>query len=415
MLLGLGLSEADFERMLNFCPTSSDSGETKGGPNPHAVDILHNFLGAKSGTGSSLFFYAETESVEECVDFVEEYQESDPAENQQNPYCEAASPANAGATSNSSANEGDGPGNNCQEPGARFKESDDEESWTPKADIVGDTKELNLRTRKDVRTQLSSRLRCHVTSGNVPDTSQRVVYFVKTTSDEVAKLNSNSDHGIMTKAMEYGCLVGDCLTNLSAIMKEIFAPLLDHQLGLGVLHTGTGGDKSSPEAIAHFPRDPPKLGENLRNEFRANLHKFESQVAHATQQVKGDINLSVPDIDIDDPEIGNDFEAISILEGAMEEWSRLIAAVVEAENAKRVKGKGPTAEIEFWRRRNAALSALYEQINMPKVMTCAHPLLLLKSPRDCSASSTQRSVVSVYRTSRKVFFSKPQLLNPTTP
>jgi hypothetical protein len=30
-------------------------------------------------------------------------------------------------------------------------------------------------------------------------------------------------------------------------------------------------------------------------------------------------------------------------------------------------GKGPLAEIDFWRERNAALSSLFEQLNLPNV------------------------------------------------
>eukprot|EP00953_Heterococcus_sp_UTEX-ZZ885_P014982 8453-Heterococcus_DN1.PRE.4 len=51
----------------------------------------------------------------------------------------------------------------------------------------------------------------------------------------------------------------------------------------------------------------------------------------------------------------------------MEEWSHMVAGVVEAENSKKLKGRGPMAEVDFWRRRNASLSALYEQINMNRV------------------------------------------------
>jgi len=58
---------------------------------------------------------------------------------------------------------------------------------------------------------------------------------------------------------------------------------------------------------------------------------------------------------------------ILTLESVMEEWSKLVVNVVEQETSKRPKGKGPLAEIDFWRQRNAVLSALYEQINMQKV------------------------------------------------
>jgi hypothetical protein len=36
-------------------------------------------------------------------------------------------------------------------------------------------------------------------------------------------------------------------------------------------------------------------------------------------------------------QIGNDFEAVSQLEAAMEEWSHMVAGVVEAENSKKLK------------------------------------------------------------------------------
>ncbi|CAN0240996.1 unnamed protein product [Laminaria digitata] len=309
---------------------------------PCAAGILREYLGAKAGVGSSLFFHVEMENVEESETYDEEYQESE----------FGSKPPNV------AADEADAESTNSR--------PDNDQAPVAVAEV-----RLVTKTRKAVRSVLTTKRRCRVTQGNLPDSSERVVYLVKVVAGEVARPSSCSDHASMAAAMEYGCLAGDCLTNLSAVIKEVFTPLLDHQLGLGVLSAANagGGDKGSSEAAAsvpQVPQDAPKVGDNLRNEFRANLHKFESQVAHATQQVKG-VHLSVPNINIDDPDIGNDFEAVSLLEGAMEEWSRLIATVVEAENLKRVKGKGPMAEIEFWRRRNASLSALYEQINMPKV------------------------------------------------
>lgn len=44
-----------------------------------------------------------------------------------------------------------------------------------------------------------------------------------------------------------------------------------------------------------------------------------------------------------------------------------MTAVAWQEGQKQQEGKGPLAEIEFWRSRNTALSGIYEQINMPKV------------------------------------------------
>lgn len=389
VILGLGLDDPEFEYMLVDAP-------------PRAAEIMRDFLGSKAGVGSSLFFYPEMENVEESEEYDEEYQEEvvievAPPLDEPDDVDGVVSNEDKAASSTKPLTENDGPapaegGSVSEDPAAA-----DERGPGPSVD---EQKQLTnhvrtvTKTRKAIRTVCSTKRRCRMTQGNLPD-SERVVYFVKIVGGEVMRPISGSDHENMVAAMEYGCLAGDCLTNLSAVIKEVFAPLLDHQLGLGVLALSapTGGDRVLPDAAATVPQDALKVGDNLRNEFRANLHKFESQVTHATQQVKGDVHLSVPNINIDDPDIGNDFEAVSLLEGAMEEWSRLIAAVVEAENLKRVKGKGPMAEIEFWRRRNASLSALYEQINMPKV---TYPTERRVERTDSSSTEVTTALYSVF-------------------
>lgn len=394
VLLGLKVNEDEFQYMLEdpSPPNSTAGNRSSVNAPPCAADILREYLGA-AGVGSSLFFHVEIENVEESETYDEEYQESEFIEGQDRPRGEATPLGGdqEGIIQDSTLNEVGPAPSRTNSTGDETAVAPVEGSKPPNAVAVDDGESTNnsrpetdqdpvavaevrlvTKTRKAVRSVLTTKRRCRVKQGNLPDSSERVVYLVKVVAGEVTRPTSCDDHGSMAAAMEYGCLAGDCLTNLSAVIKEVFTPLLDHQLGLGVLSAviaGGGGDKGSSEAVANIPQAPqdaPKVGDNLRNEFRANLHKFESQVAHATQQVKG-VHLSVPNINIDDPDIGNDFEAVSLLEGAMEEWSRLIAAVVEAENLKRVKGKGPMAEIDFWRRRNASLSALYEQINMPKV------------------------------------------------
>jgi dynein heavy chain len=43
------------------------------------------------------------------------------------------------------------------------------------------------------------------------------------------------------------------------------------------------------------------------------------------------------------------------------------AWAIKREMEKTATGKGPLAEIDFWRDRNAALSSLFEQLNLPNV------------------------------------------------
>lgn len=78
--------------------------------------------------------------------------------------------------------------------------------------------------------------------------------------------------------------------------------------------------------------------------------------------------LQIPDVQIDSAEkSATDSELVLQLEHFIAEWSQVLAGVMQRESEKQPNGKGPLAEIEFWRERNAVLSALYEQINLPHV------------------------------------------------
>lgn len=205
---------------------------------------------------------------------------------------------------------------------------------------------------------------CRVAKGTLPETT-RAVYFVKSNQGESTRPLSGANDQAIPLAIEHGYLTGDFLAYLSTVAREIFTPLLDFQLALGLQGDSIATDQS-PSVVSGMSKDIPKVGDTLRNDFSTNFIKFGSQVSHATQQVKGDIHVSVPNISTDDTDISNDFEMVSMLEATMENWSRLMASVVEAESLRRVIRKGPMAEIEFWRRRNASLGALCEQMNMPK-------------------------------------------------
>lgn len=44
----------------------------------------------------------------------------------------------------------------------------------------------------------------------------------------------------------------------------------------------------------------------------------------------------------------------------------MLGSALQKEAEKAPQGKGPLAEIEFWRERNASLGSLYEQLNTPQ-------------------------------------------------
>ena len=111
----------------------------------------------------------------------------------------------------------------------------------------------------------------------------------------------------------------------------------------------------------------------MRNEFRSNVQKFSSQISHAMQQIAGDVHIQIPDVNLGDtPEarteaMGNYETVVNPLIMALEDWTKAVSGVVDQETRKQPRGKGPLAEIEFWRQRNAALSTLYEQLSTNRV------------------------------------------------
>ena len=192
--------------------------------------------------------------------------------------------------------------------------------------------------------------------------NRRNVYFLKHES----KVPDAYDD--LLSVVQYGVCTDNLLQNMASMLREIYIP------AAGATPEGAAAIAPAPAAAAAAAAPPPPQaqakppGEAAKDEYKRNLVWFESVLAHAAQQVKGDVMLEIPDADLADPKAAaEDYDVVSKLETATESWTKLVASVVEAENAKRPRTKGPLAEIEFWRQRNAALSALYEQIQMPHV------------------------------------------------
>ncbi|KAH8046309.1 dynein light chain binding protein [Aureococcus anophagefferens] len=211
-----------------------------------------------------------------------------------------------------------------------------------------------FETHADKSKPAERKLRCH--SYTIPQSGvdSRAQYFLKL--GDAVPVNGSEDQ--LMDAMQFGTLTDSLLSNMGTLLRELYVPQ-----GGGAEQAGDAG--GSPRAA--LEAEDLEAGA-AKHEFQRNVVWFESVLSHAMKQVKGDVLLSVPNIDIEDAKAASeDYDVVNQLEVAMESWSKLVATVVEAENSKRPKTKGPLAEIEFWRQRNAALSALYEQINMPNV------------------------------------------------
>lgn len=107
----------------------------------------------------------------------------------------------------------------------------------------------------------------------------------------------------------------------------------------------------------------------LRDEFLINMQKFAASITRTIQQIEGEVRLEVPDIHMSDNSDENlrNPELMAQVEDVCRGWNKQVSAALDAQQKKVPQGNGPLAEIDYWRERNASLSALYEQLKLPKV------------------------------------------------
>ncbi|GMH41526.1 hypothetical protein BSKO_09436 [Bryopsis sp. KO-2023] len=145
---------------------------------------------------------------------------------------------------------------------------------------------------------------------------------------------------------------GPSLRGLEEVLSQFFLPILSHNLGAEKSISGVLASSSS----------------GRQNEVLGNLQKFLGQVSHTIHQLTGEIQLEVPNVRIDNIEqAAHDEETLENLERTVGDWTSVLASVMQRESEKQPLGKGPMAEIEFWRQRNAVLSSLCEQLHLSHV------------------------------------------------
>ncbi|CAK4656794.1 hypothetical protein LEN26_006663 [Aphanomyces euteiches] len=308
-------------------------------------ELFRAFFSSDTSAGAVLFFYTSKLDVDVEVE-VEEVVEV-PVQSEPTATTEVKEPALP-------AQEGDTPSENDQS-GVTVDQDERDLNAATNAEPAAPAVQTVKRVRK-VMTKETKDI-CNVSLNALPGDNvheRPCVFFIKS-GDGPVVIQAQDDGEIATN-IEVGCSTGDLLTNLEGVICHVFLPMLDPKL------VAEGGYDLGD---THHSL---KIIDAIRNEFRGNLLKFASQISNAMQQIQGDVHLTIPAVTIDKPEAClDDYELINTIEQALEEWSKLVAMVVDQETRKAPKRKGPLAEIEFWRERNATLSTIFEQINMPHV------------------------------------------------
>ena len=199
------------------------------------------------------------------------------------------------------------------------------------------------------------------------------VYFQRTTAGPVP-LPSSIDEAneVMPNLFEFGSLNDNAtLLMLDQVLQNVFLPILSYSGSRAEQGAGAGSASASGEDSARKESigDQSKGRVVIRDEFLINLQKFANHIGRTMQQLAGDIRLKMPDLLLSDDisELARNPEIVASLEETLHEWEITMASALEQQLNHTPQGNGTLAEMDFWRERNATLSALVEQLKRPLV------------------------------------------------
>ena len=242
--------------------------------------------------------------------------------------------------------------------------------------------------KKRTKKVWQPRLKCSL--NDVHPDAQRVqqMYFLRKADGAISSMKD------LDSMVEFGTISDDVLDDLEMIMEEVYGALLDVKESSAPVPGSTSSlagieddaiESTVPLAAAHIVEAASpikasssstsgKMMNDIKNELKLNLAKFEAQVSYAHVQVQGDVHLAMPPDSITNEIDESNYESLSKKEGVLEaietvadSWCKQMVTMMDAELSKVASGDGPLAEIEYWRARSSALSTIYEQLNMPKV------------------------------------------------
>ena len=195
------------------------------------------------------------------------------------------------------------------------------------------------------------------------------VFFLRNGDGNVPNISDSNDLAILNSYFEFNVISSDILNGIANLMHHVYLPVISK-------------GKISPDDVPHEIPEAD-ASENLRHELSTNIVKFEQQLRHVVVQSRGDTRLVIPNVTITNPAATlEDTYVVSLIENALESWTAVIANAIEVEHQKMTKThRSPLGEIEFWRERNASLSALYDQISTPKVQLMIQVMKLLDNPQ----------------------------------
>jgi dynein heavy chain len=182
---------------------------------------------------------------------------------------------------------------------------------------------------------------------------------VSSTNERLVIIRNSSDAlAVPSDRQQARVFLNGCLTPVLVLTQTLpTRQLLLNEVYLPIILQNLRNESANKQAIA----------ESIKSEFTSSLLKFSSQLTHACQHVGGDVSLDIPIIDLERSieDIKGDSVAIGKMEAALHHWTPIVSQLLTREAGKTVVGKGPMAEVDYWRERASAFSSVFEQLSTP--------------------------------------------------
>ena len=215
----------------------------------------------------------------------------------------------------------------------------------------------------------------------------RIVYFINHGRDPGIPV----DKATILSGLDYGLNAGKLIHSMDLLFHELYAPQFGGAAMVGAsdsdaAEAAAGGGGGGAAAVDFTP---------VKNEFKNNLAKFTNQITQVINHINGDVTITIPDLDPTKMSM-DDYDVQAKYEGALDNWIAAISEAIERESTRQHQGQGPLHEVEFWRQRNAALSPLYELLNLQQVKEVQRVMTRLELQRMGTFKSQLAEITKLY-------------------
>ena len=213
----------------------------------------------------------------------------------------------------------------------------------------------------------------HMHLGSSPDWVDSEIFFFLHNTETPVPVPSTPEEAEQTLPLvfEFGIFDAPPLFTLEEVLGNVYNMLLSYNSHKNESYEGM----SETDIITQQKALEKQNKLFVRDDFLISLQKFGLTINRTIKQIEGDIKLDIAPMVMNLTEsskyYAKDRSVVMKLEEILYSWEKTVASASEQVLRRTAQGNGPLGEVDFWRERNATLSALYEQLNLPVVKKVA--------------------------------------------